>query len=489
MAFYNTLEERVNNLLIMGRQIIIVGDMNIAHLPIDHCESVNQRTVEEHLAIHPARQWLHRFLAPNGQFHDTTRDSHPTRQFMYTCWNTLKDTRPANYGVRIDYTLVSGGLLPWVKDSNIQPNIFGSDHCPIFLDFHDSIQCEDGRTIHLKDQMMSWVEKKHHAPSIATCNWPEFAGRRIQSFFAPKARVIPESRLIAKTSSDDNLFNASKVDAETTAPLDNNAFSTDDIHEVHPHESSSLERSVIPAALNEQSTRRFLDKCSNQELTHPSKSSFKVQTKSSKAASTAGQTKLRAFFAQPATSMVHSSVSQKGSSGVSDSQQEPARFVKPKTNEVGESSVRSPLKRKGSEIIPERNEPSDIERVNSALAWGSIFAPKEPPLCSGHFEPARAWTVNKAGPNHGRKFWMCSRPVGSAGTGNPADDLQFRCDFWKWDSDIRKRQRRQDRDMDGSARIFHDVAGSAPRLGSGERRGPENTCSIPPHKSSFSHSK
>ncbi|KAK1221986.1 Class II abasic (AP) endonuclease [Marasmius sp. AFHP31] len=76
---------------------------------------------------------------------------HPETKGMYTCWNTKLSARDSNYGTRIDYILVTPGLVPWIKEADIQPQIKGSDHCPVYLDLHDKIVNEDRVSLKLKD--------------------------------------------------------------------------------------------------------------------------------------------------------------------------------------------------------------------------------------------------------------------------------------------------------------------------------------------------
>lgn len=511
MAFYHTLAERVDNLLRMGREVIIVGDMNIAHLPIDHCEGVNQRTRDEHLSMHPARQWLDRFLAPQGAFHDVTRMHHRTRKFMYTCWDTVKDTRPANYGVRIDYVFVSPGLLPWVKFADIQPSIFGSDHCPIYVDLHDEIEGSDGRKIHLRDHLKVDANIKRKPPPIATSSWPEFAGRRIQSFFTPSAsknKLTPSPSPVSGVEAQgigilsvninggvtagDSVSSSSQVSSALTSQSDeiDPALSQNRMPPSPPQAQKTIE---APRERRKISQSRMVTARGEKSALRGKKGQRATESTRSE------QTGIRSFLRQPKTldAVVpsgRSELEQDLSSAASPSRPDSSTHASPAKDEV--------KKRAASEVdeadaypvsVAEEQENGDddsgAERVKSALAWGSIFAPIEPPRCSEHGEPARAWTVNKTGPNHGRKFWMCARPVGSSGTGSAADDRRFRCGYWKWDSDVRKRQRRQDRDVDGSARSFHDVAGTAPRLGSGERRGPEKLDKRPMHKAAVPREK
>lgn len=52
--------------------------------------------------------------------------------------------------------------------------------------------------------------------------------------------------------------------------------------------------------------------------------------------------------------------------------------------------------------------PSKGKEIGKA-AWSHILAPIEAPLCDVHKEPAREYTVNKPGPNKGKRFFLCSR--------------------------------------------------------------------------------
>lgn len=142
----------------------------MAH-PCDHCEGASFTDAE--FLSHPARQWLRSWLAPQGPLIDITREFHPTRTCMYTCWNTLVDARPANYGTRLDYTLITPGLRPWVKAADIQPHIYGSDHCPVVLELFDTIESSQGP--------VSLTERLSHAiqpPDLAASQYDEFCPRK-----------------------------------------------------------------------------------------------------------------------------------------------------------------------------------------------------------------------------------------------------------------------------------------------------------------------
>lgn len=57
--------------------------------------------------------------------------------------------------------------------------------------------------------------------------------------------------------------------------------------------------------------------------------------------------------------------------------------------------------------------PSSIEppkgKEKGKAAWSHLLAPIEAPLCDVHKEPTREYTVNKPGPNKGKRFFLCSR--------------------------------------------------------------------------------
>jgi AP endonuclease-2 len=69
------------------------------------------------------------------------------------------------------------------------------------------------------------------------------------------------------------------------------------------------------------------------------------------------------------------------------------------------------------------NETTIIDRINNVEKWGKIMASKSNPMCI-HGDVAIEKTVNKPGPNKGKRFFTCPRPVG------PGPENQ--CSFWEW---------------------------------------------------------
>ncbi|RKO99062.1 hypothetical protein CXG81DRAFT_15079, partial [Caulochytrium protostelioides] len=153
--FNVALATRVAAFRAAGREVVVVGDVNVAHRAIDHCDPVQScrdRGIADYDAL-PARQWLTQWLdgtdgdaeaeadagdadaAPkpggHGGLVDVFRHFHPTTRGAYTCWNTLKNARPSNYGTRIDYVLATPGLLGAFADCSVDADVMGSDHCPV----------------------------------------------------------------------------------------------------------------------------------------------------------------------------------------------------------------------------------------------------------------------------------------------------------------------------------------------------------------------
>jgi len=58
-----------------------------------------------------------------------------------------------------------------------------------------------------------------------------------------------------------------------------------------------------------------------------------------------------------------------------------------------------------SELRPTGNGTGNVN-------WTSIFTKKGPPVCDVHGLPCIELVTKKPGPNLGRRFWICSKPVG-----------------------------------------------------------------------------
>ena len=84
MNYHLMLQERVRELIAAGREVVVVGDLNVCAAPIDHCDGhlpSNASTFWEY----PARIWMRDWLAPRGPLIDVHRRFWPDSKGMFTC--------------------------------------------------------------------------------------------------------------------------------------------------------------------------------------------------------------------------------------------------------------------------------------------------------------------------------------------------------------------------------------------------------------------
>ena len=111
------------------KPVIACGDMNVAHNEIDLKNPKSNRGSAGF--SDQERQKMTELLGAG--FLDSFRMLYPDKTGAYTWWSYMFNARKNNAGWRIDYFLVSERLRDRVRDSVIQPEVMGSDHCPVGL--------------------------------------------------------------------------------------------------------------------------------------------------------------------------------------------------------------------------------------------------------------------------------------------------------------------------------------------------------------------
>ncbi len=112
-----------------GRKLVIAGDYNTAHKPIDLARPKENEKIS---GFRPEeRAWLDRLV--EAGFVDTFRALHPDEAGRYTWWDLRTFARERDIGWRIDYHFVSEELRPNLEEAFILPDVMGSDHCPAGL--------------------------------------------------------------------------------------------------------------------------------------------------------------------------------------------------------------------------------------------------------------------------------------------------------------------------------------------------------------------
>lgn len=111
------------------KPVILCGDLNVAHQPIDLKNPNSNRhnagfTDEE-------RNAFSRLL--ESGFTDSFRHLYPDVTGAYSWWSYMFSARAKNAGWRIDYFVVSNRLADKINEAAIHNDIMGSDHCPVEL--------------------------------------------------------------------------------------------------------------------------------------------------------------------------------------------------------------------------------------------------------------------------------------------------------------------------------------------------------------------
>jgi len=128
LAFYASLLEVCDMLHKRGESLVITGDFNTAHQPIDLKYPRENKKTSGFLP--EEREWIQKYL--DRGFVDVFRWMYPEK-VQYTWWTTRLNARQRGIGWRLDYFLVSTNLLPRIKDVVIHDEVPGSDHCPVEL--------------------------------------------------------------------------------------------------------------------------------------------------------------------------------------------------------------------------------------------------------------------------------------------------------------------------------------------------------------------
>jgi exodeoxyribonuclease-3 len=128
LEFYAHLLALCDRLHANEESLVIAGDFNTAHMPIDlRNPKSNTRTSG---FLPEERAWVQKFL--DHGFVDAYRQLYPDR-VQYTWWVNHSTARERRVGWRLDYFLVSEALMSRVKDVIIHEEVLGSDHCPVEL--------------------------------------------------------------------------------------------------------------------------------------------------------------------------------------------------------------------------------------------------------------------------------------------------------------------------------------------------------------------
>ncbi|EXF82663.1 DNA lyase [Colletotrichum fioriniae PJ7] len=493
LGYLGALDARVRNLVAAGKQVILTGDLNVIREEMDTCnlrETLRKEgmTVEEWMQG-PSRRFINQ-LVVGGQvvgerdegkespvLHDLTRIFHPTRQSMFTCWDTKRNTRPANNGSRIDYILCSSGIKDWFTDSNIQEGLMGSDHCPVYAVMNDVVTTDGKETpvldvmnpsgmFHGGKRLREWSQKDLLPLSAKLI--PEFDRRRnIRDMFmkkpAPKPAPSPGSTLLELHSlptEDDSDYPVTTQ--ETQDPEASQATTTTEDAPAASQASMQSNAARLPPPKATPS----LSQSTSPLVKRPAESaaSAKRAPKKSKTNESDGkaQSTLMGFFKPKNPPQPPPTQSSPAEADAARTNQPPSPFSKNKAASGGAaagpirsfsglseaagtaeqpgsgggedptplSSAAKPFETTASEKV---FDPIEVKESWSKFNLGKRVVPK----CE-HGEPCISFQTKKPGVNCGRSFFICARPLGKSG--EKEKGTEWRCGTFIWSSDWKKSQ-------------------------------------------------
>ena len=129
--FLKVFRPHLQDLRASGREVIVCGDLNIAHKEID---LKNWKSNQKNSGFLPEeRAWLSSVIEEVG-FVDVFR-SLDDRAEQYTWWSNRGQAWAKNVGWRLDYHLATPGAASKAKRCEIYLEQRFSDHAPVLIDY------------------------------------------------------------------------------------------------------------------------------------------------------------------------------------------------------------------------------------------------------------------------------------------------------------------------------------------------------------------
>jgi exodeoxyribonuclease III len=112
-----------------GKELILCGDMNIAHQDIDlHPREVKPGVIGQR----PEERALFDDLL-GDHLVDVMRKLNPDRNDLFSWWAPWRNLRQRNIGWRIDYILASKSIAARAQSCTVLADVGTSDHAPVVM--------------------------------------------------------------------------------------------------------------------------------------------------------------------------------------------------------------------------------------------------------------------------------------------------------------------------------------------------------------------
>ncbi len=129
LIFFDKVLEHMNGLRKLGHEVIVGGDMNVAHTEIDIARAKEN---DGKIGFHPKeRAWMDKVI--KNDWVDVWRDKNPEVKDVYSWWNVITKARERNVGWRIDYFFMDKNSADNIKEVKYLKEQMGSDHCPLMM--------------------------------------------------------------------------------------------------------------------------------------------------------------------------------------------------------------------------------------------------------------------------------------------------------------------------------------------------------------------
>lgn len=129
LAFNDAIRKYCNKRVKAGQNVIVCGDLNVAHKDIDIARPKSNRDKTPGFYTEECES-MTKFL--DAGYVDTFRHFCDESD-QYSWWSFRGGAREKNVGWRLDYHVINKGLLPRLKSAKIHQDVVGSDHCPVSI--------------------------------------------------------------------------------------------------------------------------------------------------------------------------------------------------------------------------------------------------------------------------------------------------------------------------------------------------------------------
>ncbi|KAI1755941.1 DNA lyase [Xylaria castorea] len=438
LGYMEALDVRVRNLVAMGKRVIMTGDLNVVRDAMDTAK-LQERLRKEGMTTAdffsaPSRRIFNQLLfegnlaGPRDEERETPvlwdlcRLFHPTREGMFTCWDTKKNTRPGNFGSRIDYVLCTDDMKSWFIDSNIQEGLMGSDHCPVFAILNDTVQIDD-KEVFIKDIMN---------PSGVFKNGKRLREWSTKDLLPLSAKLIPE---FDRRQSIKDMFSKKPAPPKTIPALSQDASTMEVEESEKPVASGSTgtmnsapppSTASVPSPV--KSSSRSL-KRTPSESTSSNNNPKKARAGLNREPPKKGQSSLMGFFKPKATENQTNKSEDKlipSTSGL-DSTVE----VEPSSSSTKSETPKTDIDKPQADWTYTDSE-NVFDPIEAKESWSKLLGKRIVPKCD-HGEDCISLVTKKSGMNRGRSFFICPRPLGPSG--EKEKGTQWRCGTFIWSSE------------------------------------------------------